>query len=293
MNKFFSYFLIILLIIFAFASGVYFSKDVYFILGKLDKNVQDFQKTDIGNFVKEATKEVFNPDPLFINNPYNNVVLDSSGIFKETNIQRNINNLQPLYRNDILDKAALAKANDMFAKQYFEHNSPTGVTPSDLVKNYGYNYIITGENLILGNFASEKDVLQAWMNSPGHKANIINNRYTEIGVAIVKGVWKGETTWIGVQEFGLPLSACKQPDIDIKNKIDQQKSQLDVLSLQIDAKREEINASVSDYKKYNELVEVYNSLVKQYDKLAEVVKNSITQYNNQVSVFNNCVAGSE
>jgi len=293
MNKFFSYFIVILLIVFTFISGVYFSKDIYFILSKLDKNIKNFEKTDLGNFVKEATKEVFNPDPLSVNNPYKDVTLNSVEIFKETNIQRNINNLLPLYRNDVLDKSALAKANDMFAKQYFEHNSPSGVTPADLVKNYRYSYIVTGENLILGNFASEKDLVQAWMNSSGHRANILNNRYTEIGLAIVKGVYKGETTWIGVQEFGLPLSACKQPDVDLKNKIDQQKSQLDSLSLQIDNKRQEVNASVSDYKKYNELVEVYNNLVKQYDNLAESVKNLIAQYNNQVSVFNNCVAGNE
>ncbi len=271
--------------------GVYFSKDIYFILSKFDKNIQDFQKTDIGNFVKEATKEVFNPVPLIIKNQAKNIILNSDKIFTETNIQRNIDKLSPLYRNEILDKVALAKANDMFKNQYFEHNSPSGVTPADLVRSYGYNYIITGENLILGNFASEKDLVASWMNSPGHRANILNNRYSEIGIAIVKGTYKGEVVWIAVQEFGLPLSACTQPDASLKSQIDQQKSQLDIWSSQIDVKRQEINNSISDYKKYNELVEIYNNLVKQYENLANDVKNLITKYNNQVSVFNQCVAG--
>ena len=63
--------------------------------------------------------------------------------------------MSALKENEKLDQAALAKANDMFLKQYFEHVSPTGVGPGDLAQNYGYDYIIVGENLILGNFSSE------------------------------------------------------------------------------------------------------------------------------------------
>lgn len=281
MNKIILSFIIVIIIILVFGAGIYFNK----------QDIENFEKTDIGNFIKEATKEVFNPAPLRIVNPFKDVVLTSSQVLLETNIQRNIYKLPIFYRNDILDKTALAKAKDMFKNQYFEHNSPAGVTPADLVKSFGYNYIVTGENLILGNFASEKDLVQAWMASPGHMANILNNRYTEIGIAVLKGEYNGQITWIGVQEFALPLSACNQPDSELKNQIDQQKLKLDELSLQIDQKKEVIDNSASNYKKYNELVEEYNSLIKQYENLAGIIKSLIAKYNNQVSVFNQCVAG--
>lgn len=292
MKKYLISILIIVGIILAFFAGVYFSKTVYSVLGGLGNNIKNFEKTDVGNLIRQVGSEVFNPPPLRVNNSYKNVVLVGSKIVSETNIQRNINgNLPALFRNETLDKAALAKANDMFKNQYFEHVSPAGIDPGTLVKSFGYNYIITGENLILGNFASEKDLVAAWMQSPGHRENILNSRYTEIGLALVKGVYKGETVWISVQEFGLPLTACKQPDANLKATIDNLKVQLDNLSNQIDRKREEINNSTSDYKKYNALVEEYNILVKQYEAMAGDIKNMIANYNNQISVFNKCVVG--
>ena len=133
-----------------------------------------------------------------------------SKIISETNLQRQENgDLPALKENTDLDETASAKAADIFKNQYFEHVSPSGVDPGKLVESYGYDYIVEGENLILGNFSSEKEVVADWMASPGHRANILNNRYTEIGVAIVKGTYKGEESWVGVQEFGLPLSTCE------------------------------------------------------------------------------------
>lgn len=284
---------IIILIVLAFLAGAYFSSDINLVLNRFNKNIQNFQKTDVGSLIKQVGSEILNPAPLKVNSPFKDVVLVDEKIFLETNIQRNINGgLVPLSRNKFLDKAALAKANDMFKNQYFEHNSPDGVTPADLVKANGYSYIVTGENLILGNFASEKELVQAWMNSPGHRANILNKRYTEIGVALVKGTFKSEVAWIGVQEFGLPLSACNEPEVNLKNKIDKSKIDLDNLSTQIDQKREEVNAALSDYEKYNALVAVYNQMVSQYQAQAAELKNLIATYNAEVSTFNQCVAGS-
>lgn len=291
MNKIILFGLIIFLVIGAFVLGVYFSNDINIVLGRLNKDIQSFQKTDVGNLIKQVGSEILNPAPLKVTSQYKDVILNSNKIFLETNIQRNNTNILPLFRNSALDKAALAKANDMFKNQYFEHNSPAGVTPADLVKSFGYNYIVTGENLILGNFSTEQELVLAWMASPGHKANILNKRYTEIGIAIVKGTYKGETTWIGVQEFALPLSACTEPEINLKNKIETLKTQLDSLSTQIDQKREEVNNAVSDYVKYNSLVQVYNQMVAEYQSLASQIKNLIINYNNEVSVFNKCVAG--
>ena len=62
--------------------------------------------------------------------------------------------------------------------------------------------------------------MTAWMNSPGHRANILNPHFQEIGVAVGKGMYEGHETWIAVQSFGMPLSACPASDANLKIKID-------------------------------------------------------------------------
>jgi len=129
------------------------------------------------------------------------------------------------------------------------------------------------------------------MASPGHRANILNGRFTEIGVAVVKGTYEGGTVWIGVQEFGLPLSTCEEPNVALKLQLDSYKIQLDTLSAQIENKKSEINNTSRNSSTYNQMVDEYNHLVGQYNSLAEITKQSIANYNNQVNVFNNCVNG--
>ncbi|MCX6717989.1 MAG: CAP domain-containing protein [Candidatus Staskawiczbacteria bacterium] len=297
---------ILILIIATFGAGIYFSAQGgpaegwrdnligYFnnFSKQFQTQVQNFQKTDIGLVISKAGRQILSPAPLNIGGASNNVVLLQSKIIAETNLQRKENgNFPTLKENAKLDQAASAKANDMFKNQYFEHLSPAGVDPGKLAQSFGYDYIVEGENLILGNFSSEKEVVQDWMNSPGHRANILNNRYTEIGVAVVKGTYKGETVWIGVQEFGLPLSSCVQPDVNLENKISSNKTQLDAMSLQIDEKKSQIENTTKNAVTYNQMVNDYNKLVAQYNLLAETLKSIIAQYNGQVNNFNNCVAG--
>jgi len=284
--------IILVLIITAFGAGIYFKDDAIKFYNGLNKQVQNFQKTEVGQTISQVEKQIFSPPPLNIGGSKNQVVLLQSKIITETNLQRNINgNLPALIENAKLDEAAAAKANDMFLHQYFEHVSPSGTDPGKLVQNYGYDYIVAGENLILGNFSSEKEVVQDWMNSPGHRANILNNRFTEIGVAIIKGTYKGESVWISVQEFGLPLSSCQAPSVSLKNEIDSEKNQLDFLSSQIDGKRTEINNTNKNSADYSQMINDYNQLVAQYNSLADQVKQTIAEYNQEVNNFNNCVAG--
>jgi len=284
--------IIFVLIVAAFGAGVYFRDDAVNFYNNLNKRVADFQKTDIGSTLTQVGKEILSPPPLNIGGSQTPVVLLQSKIITETNLQRQQNgNLPSLVENAKLDEAASAKANDMFLNQYFEHVSPSGVDPGKLVQGYGFDYIVAGENLILGNFSSEKEVVQDWMNSPGHRANILNNRYTEIGVAIIKGTYKGQTAWIGVQEFGLPLSACAQPDANLKNQIESEKTQLDSLSSQISEKKNQIDGTNNNSSAYRQMIDDYNQLVAQYNSLAEGLKGIIAQYNNQINNFNNCVAG--
>ena len=210
MNKF-KIFIIVIIIAVAFGSGVYFRDDAIKFYNSFNKQVQSFQKTNVGQTISEVEKQIFTPPPLNIGGIAQQVVLLQSQIIAQTNLQRQENgNLPALKENAELDATAAAKANDMFINQYFEHVSPSGIGPGDLAQKNGYSYIVEGENLILGNFSSEKEVVQDWMNSPGHRANILNVRYTDIGVSIIKGTYKGQTVWIGVQEFGLPSSVCRR-----------------------------------------------------------------------------------
>lgn len=94
--------------------------------------------------------------------------------------------------NATLNKMAMDKAKDMYNKGYFDHNSPTYGSPFDMMKQYGISYRNAGENIAKGQ-RTPQEVMTAWMNSPGHRANILSANFTTIGVAYYNGVW--------VQEF--------------------------------------------------------------------------------------------
>ncbi|MCX6721540.1 MAG: CAP domain-containing protein [Candidatus Staskawiczbacteria bacterium] len=130
-------------------------------------------------------------------------VFDKDRIIYETNVQRVKNGLPSLTKNEILNQMAEAKAKDMFAKQYFDHVSPDGYGLEDLARDYGYKYVEVGENLLEGNFNDEKQILNDWMNSPEHRHNILNEKFTEMGAAVIKGKYEGRTVWMAVQEFGV------------------------------------------------------------------------------------------
>ena len=283
---------IFLLIVAAFGAGIFFKDDAVKFYDNFNVRVKDFQQTQVGQTISQVEKQILSPSPLSVGGTSNNVVLLQSKIIAETNLQRNENGgLVALTENSKLDQTAAAKAEDILKNQYFEHVSPAGVGPGELAQKYGYDYIVEGENLILGNFLSEKEVVQDWMNSPGHRANILNVRYTEMGASIVKGTYKGDVVWVGVQEFGLPASACTQPDVNLKNQIDLEKTQLDDLSLQITDKKSQIDSMDTSSSVYSQMVDDYNKLVGQYNGLSDKLKADTATYNEQVNNYNNCVAG--
>ncbi|OGZ69869.1 MAG: hypothetical protein A3D44_03145 [Candidatus Staskawiczbacteria bacterium RIFCSPHIGHO2_02_FULL_42_22] len=283
---------ILLLLLAGLRSGFYFKGAVLDFYNNAAKNLEHIQQGDFGIIVSMATKNIFTPPPLNIGGQENNAVFVKANIIAQTNIQRfNNGNFPPLMENAKLSAAARAKAEDMFKNQYFEHISPSGVDPGTLVKSFGYEYIVSGENLILGNFADEKELVQAWMDSPGHRANILHNRFTEIGVAVVKGIYQGRSAWISVQEFGLPLSVCPEPPVSAKQKIENNKITLTELEAQINTKRQEINNTNPRSSQYNAKVDEYNNLVAQYNQLANSTKDLIVNYNSQINAFNECVVG--
>jgi len=127
----------------------------------------------------------------------------SSVLVELTNTDRKDNSLHELTINPLLEKAAQMKADDMAAKSYFAHESPDGVTPWHWFNEAGYVFSFAGENLAVY-FSDSAELEQAWMNSPAHRANILNGYFTEIGIGMAKGVYQGKETVFVVQEFGRP-----------------------------------------------------------------------------------------
>ncbi len=127
-------------------------------------------------------------------------------LLSDTNAKRQEAGLGSVTLNAQLSSAAAAKAADMFAKNYWAHNSPTGATPWEFISGAGYKYTVAGENLAK-NFSTSQGVVDAWMASPSHKANLLKPSYKEIGFAVVNGVLNGEETTLVVQMFGASAGA--------------------------------------------------------------------------------------
>ncbi len=148
---------------------------------------------------------------LFIKSSYPSVLgvsysITPDDIIAQTNDQRGKNGLSPLSKNGQLTVAAQLKGNDMLAKGYWAHVSPDGKQPWVWIAQAGYSYNRAGENLAK-DFRDSISVTNAWMASPGHRANILNPNYKEIGVAVVSGPFNGYDTVIVVQMFGEPFGS--------------------------------------------------------------------------------------
>lgn len=126
-----------------------------------------------------------------------------ANIINLTNESRKIFNLPALVESEDLTKAAQAKADDMLKEGYFAHASPDGRVPWDFIQKAGYDYLSAGENLAV-NFIEAENVETAWMNSPTHKANIVNKNFEEIGIGIAQGEYQGHQAIFVVQMFGTP-----------------------------------------------------------------------------------------
>ncbi|MHB1167205.1 MAG: CAP domain-containing protein, partial [Carboxydocellales bacterium] len=100
------------------------------------------------------------------------------------NIERGKAGLKPLVADPLLGKGARAKSQDMADQGYFAHNSPKYGTPFEMMKSFGISYMTAGENLAAGQSTPEA-VVAGWMNSPGHRANILNGNFGKIGVGYV------------------------------------------------------------------------------------------------------------
>lgn len=119
-----------------------------------------------------------------------------------TNEYRKDNGLPPLRVNRALTSAADWMARDMAKNQYIDHTDKLGRKLPQRLKDFSYSYSAAGENLAAGQTTPEQ-VLQSWIKSPGHRANLLNREFTEIGIGFAFAGGKLQTCW--VQDFGCPM----------------------------------------------------------------------------------------
>jgi uncharacterized protein YkwD len=248
--------------------------------------------SDAHDGMLQAVRQEIFSGPLKANIAGDRANLSAVEIIRLSNLERDTLHKAPLVRNAKLDQAATQKLQDMFDRQYFDHISPDGKGPGFLADQVGYSYVVVGENLAMGSFETDKDLVEAWMESPGHRENILSNRYTEIGVAVGHGTFNGERIWIAVQEFGKPTSACPAIDNTLRVQVEKDKAQVSAMSADIAARKQALASmphnTPAESAAYNAKVEEYNTAVTKYNTLLTELRAEIDQYNTMVRNFNEC-----
>jgi hypothetical protein len=122
-------------------------------------------------------------------------------LLAQTNQQRVANGLSALRLDSRLNNSAQLKAQNMFSEDYWAHVSPSGIQPWYWFNQTGYNYSYAGENLAK-DFDTTSGTITGWMNSPGHRANILNANYTDVGFSVMNGTLQGEQTTLVVAHYG-------------------------------------------------------------------------------------------
>jgi len=153
-----------------------------------------------------ANPQIKNPSLIYPGQKINIPNIDDvkkleSEVVRLVNIERAKQGLQPLKENWELSRVARYKSQDMVNKGYFSHTSPTYGSPFKMMESFGIRYSSAGENIAMGQRTPE-EVMNAWMNSPGHRSNILSPSYTQIGVGYAKDA-NGRVYW--TQMFIKPL----------------------------------------------------------------------------------------
>ena len=163
-------------------------------------NNQNNNNSNIGNNDKPNSNKPNNNKPN--NNQNNNINTDKDNntsndnvtgefaafqkeVVRLVNVERQKQGLGKLSLNAKLSNVATLKSQDMINKNYFDHTSPTYGSPFDMMKQFNISYKTAGENIAKGQ-KTPAEVVKAWMNSQGHRENILNKNYTEIGIGVAK-----------------------------------------------------------------------------------------------------------
>lgn len=284
---------------FAGESFVVFS-DIY--KNFLDKNNIEYKERGLlgGIYKEDVITDPNLPGPLKVSsglldkNGASGISLDRDAVILATNNQRRKDSgLEDLVANSKLNLSANKKLEDMFANNYFEHLSPEGIGVSDLGEMFEYDYILIGENLAMGNFKDENALLEAWMSSEGHRANILNTKYKEIGVAVGKGLYNGKEIWMAVQHFGVPQEACPSVNEYLHGLINIKQQEISKTENDLIYRKADIDSGIisNNGKTRSEQITEYNEIVNSYNEMVLDLKQKISDYNNQVDRFNTCVQG--
>lgn len=243
-------------------------------------------------------------------------VLSGNAIINLTNKARAAYGLPPLAENHLLNSIAESRARDMLENQYFDHVSPTGEQASDLAQNIGYRYKIIAENIGSGDFINNQKIVNGWMQSPGHRDNILSTEVREMGAAVLKGKMKGSQTYVAVQIFGLqspPVSKsiCVSPSDNLLHDIEMKKAEIESLQDQLNRLKNELEIekesietdqkyTYDDAQKFNKLnvrINAYNEKSRWYNKIVGEVKaktaiagSMINEYNKMIQIYNECQA---
>lgn len=199
--------------------------------------------------------------------------LTSANIIWFTNNYRVQHGLNPLTLSSQLRNSAYYKSQDMFRHNYFAHERPSnGMGFDNFIDNQGYDFIKIAENLARGEFATSKSVVDAWINSPTHRANILDASYTEIGVSVDRGTLDGKEVTVITQHFGKPRNICPGVDEALHAQIQSMNRQLTNLKKKIDLDDGDVESLIQDY----------NTIIRSRVPL-------VAKYNTQVIAFDACI----
>lgn len=126
--------------------------------------------------------------------------LTSGNLLEIMNQDRTRYGLGPLTLNIKLERAALAKARDILENSYFAHTSPLGYKPWDFIKNQDFRYSFAGENLAL-NYTNIYELEKDFLESESHRENLLSPLFSEVGIAVVQGLYQGRPAVVTVQLF--------------------------------------------------------------------------------------------
>jgi len=200
------------------------------------------------------------------------------------NQSRQAEGLPALIRNETLVQSAMAKAQDMKTEGYFEHISPEGLQPWFFAEQLNYKYKTFGENLAEGFFSAE-EVHEAWMNSEGHRKNLMAADFAEIGVAILDFEQNDLKSYLIVQHFGTQLTKSDlEPSVICKKK--DKKNCEDAEDKKDDIKDaiEEQEDIIKEAKKNNADKKIIHKLEENLEDL-EDMKDDIKDYLKQCEKF--------
>jgi uncharacterized YkwD family protein/spore coat assembly protein SafA len=190
--------LLVLLFVLMFSTNVFAQTQVYTVKSG-DTMWKIAVKYEVGiSEIISANPQIKNPNLIYpgqkINIPkIDDVKSQENEVIRLVNVERAKYGLPALKANWQLSRVARYKSQDMVDKGYFSHTSPTYGSPFKMMESFGIRFSAAGENIAMG-MRTPAEVMNAWMNSPGHRNNILNNSFNEIGVGLAKDS-KGRQYW--------------------------------------------------------------------------------------------------